>query len=239
MVMGANLPADVGVAVPRRSRRRDLFEMIGTYALILAVIWTPRPWQWWLWMVAATAVIVISALSFDGWKRMGLTAENLWRSLWVVAAVLAVAAAAVVVAAQLNTLRTPETPQLFVRRYGMYAIWAMVQQFLLQCFFLARSVRLLRNTTKAAGLAAGLFAAAHLPNPILTVITLLFGVASCLLFLRYRNLWPLAAAHAILGIAIAITVPGHVDHNMRVGYSYLTYTQRNAHRHPGSLAQPQ
>ena len=30
-------------------------------------------------------------------------------------------------------------------------------------------------------------------------------------------------AHAILGITIAITVPGPVDHNMRVGLGYLTY----------------
>ena len=237
--MGANLPVDVETGVGARSRRRDLFEMIGTYVLILAEIWTPRPWQWWLWMVAATAVVVISALSFDGWRPMGLTTVNLWRSLWVVAAVLGVAAIAVVLAARLHTLRVPETPQLFLRRYGLYAVWAVVQQFLLQCLFLARSVRLLRNTTKAAWLAAGLFAAAHLPNPILTVITLLFGVASCLLFLRYRNLWPLAAAHAILGIAIAITVPGPVDHNMRVGYSYLTYGHRNAHRHPAFSMQPQ
>ena len=71
--------------------------------------------------------------------------------------------------------------------------------------------------------AACLFSAAHLPNPLLTPVTLLWGFAACLLFLRYRNLYPLALAHAILGIAIAITIPGPVDHNMRVGLGYLTY----------------
>jgi membrane protease YdiL (CAAX protease family) len=233
--MSANLSAEAIAARPVRNRRRDLFEMIGTYALILSVIWTPRPLQWWLWMVAATAVVVISALSLEGWKSLGLTTTNLARSLWVVIAILGIATAAVLLAARLDTLRMPETPLLFLKRYGLYAVWAMVQQFLLQCFFLPRSIRLLGNTTRAAWLATGLFAAAHLPNPILTAITLLFGLASCLLFLHYRNLWPLAAAHAILGITIAITIPGHVDHNMRVGYSYLTY----AHRHPASSAQPQ
>ncbi len=69
----------------------------------------------------------------------------------------------------------------------------------------------------------GLFTIAHLPNPILTVLTLLWGWASCRLFLRYRNLYTLAMAHAILGISIAITIPGPVDHNMRVGLGYLTY----------------
>jgi membrane protease YdiL (CAAX protease family) len=65
-----------------------------------------------------------------------------------------------------------------------------------------------------------------LPNPLLTLITLVFGLASCLFFLRYRNLWPLAVAHAILGIAIAITIPGPIDHNMRVGIGYLTWVDR-------------
>ena len=71
--------------------------------------------------------------------------------------------------------------------------------------------------------AAALFAIAHLPNPLLTVVTVLWGATACLLYLRYRNLYPLMIAHAILGIAIAITVPGPVDHNMRVGLGYLTY----------------
>jgi len=55
---------------------------------------------------------------------------------------------------------------------------------------------------------------------------------ACLLFLRYRNLYPLAMAHAILGITIAITIPGAVDHNMRVGLGYLHYSPRYHWHHP-------
>jgi membrane protease YdiL (CAAX protease family) len=73
-----------------------------------------------------------------------------------------------------------------------------------------------------------MFAFTHLPSPILTPVTLICGVASCLLFLRYRNIYPLALAHAILGISIAITIPGPVDHNMRVGLDYLTYAPDTA-----------
>jgi hypothetical protein len=36
----------------------------------------------------------------------------------------------------------------------------------------------------------------------------------------------LALAHAILGISIGITIPGSIDHNMRVGISYLTYVDK-------------
>jgi membrane protease YdiL (CAAX protease family) len=77
--------------------------------------------------------------------------------------------------------------------------------------------------------AAGIFSAAHLPNPVLTPITLIWGLTACIVFLRYRNVYPLAAAHAILGITVAITIPGPVMHNMRVGLGYLTY--HGHHRH--------
>ena len=98
-----------------------------------------------------------------------------------------------------------------------------MQQLLLQGFFLPRFLGLIKNQVYAALLAAVLFALAHLPNPILTPVTLVWGLAACLLFLRYRNLYPLAMAHAIFGITIAITIPGPVDHNMRVGLGYLKY----------------
>jgi hypothetical protein len=39
-------------------------------------------------------------------------------------------------------------------------------------------------------------------------------------------------AHAILGITVAITIPGPADHNMRVGLGYLRY---NPHRQVHSV----
>jgi hypothetical protein len=216
-----------------RSKRRDLIELAIAYGLILTVIWTPRPWQRVLWWVAAASVVIITCISFEGLRAMGMRTGNFFRSLWVVGVALLLAAVAVFVAACLQTLHLPHSPILFIQTYWAYSIWAFVQQFLLQCFFLSRLRRLTPGALSAAIAAAGVFAAAHLPNPILTPITFLWGVAACLLFLRYRNLYPLAMAHAILGISIAVTVPGPVDHNMRVGTSYLTYEHR-----PHRLPQP-
>ena len=133
------------------------------------------------------------------------------------------AAAALLVAAKLQTLHAPATPLLFVQRYWAYSLWSCLQEFLLLDFFLLRLLRLLPSRNTAALAAMGLFVIVHLPNPILTVLTLFWGWASCRLFLRYRNLYTLAIAHAILGISIAITVPGPVIRNMRVGLGYLTY----------------
>jgi len=237
MTTGNQPITDGTIGETKRSNRRDLIELTIAYGLILVVIWTPRPWQRFFWILAVAAVAIITWISFDGLKAMGLRRENFFRSLWIVGAALAASAVAVTLAMRLHTLQMQTSFLAYVRTYWGYAIWTFVQEFLLQCFFLSRLRRLLPNGGLAALAAAAIFAAAHLPNPILTTVTLLWGLAACLLFLHYRNLYPLAMAHAILGITVAITVPGPVDHNMRVGLGYLTYGH-HAHRGAHPSLQP-
>ena len=217
-------PADSVSYKPARSRRRDFLELASVYGLILLVIWTPQPWQGPLGGVAALLIIAVIAVSYEGARPMGLCTENLVKSLWGVALAVTVALIAVWVAGRLHTLHVVSSPWWAFRNYGTYAIWAGLQQMILQCFFLPRALRLLRNAPAAAALSAVLFALAHLPNPLLTLITLFCGLASCLFFLRYKNLWPLVMAHAILGISIAVTIPGSLDHNMYVGIGYFSWT---------------
>lgn len=215
-----------------RTPRRDLLELSVAYGLILLVIWTPRPWQVLLWVLAAASILAITCMSFEGLEAMGLCSANFLCSLWAVGLSAAIAAAAVLLAERFHTLHAPGTPYLFVRHYGVYAVWAWVQQVLLQCFCLSRLMRLLRYAPSAAAIAAVMFAVVHLPSPVLTVVTLTCGMAACLLFLRYRNLYTIALAHAILGTSVAICVPAPIIHNMRIGRSYLTYVPR-----PAPLAQ--
>jgi hypothetical protein len=101
-----------------------------------------------------------------------------------------------------------------------------MQQFLLQSYFLLRFLRLLPGKAAPIIAAIGIFALAHLPNPILTPVTLVWGTISCLLFLRYRNIYALGVAHGIMGLCLAMTVPNSLHHHMRVGLGYLRY-------HPG------
>lgn len=228
-------PAESSVQL--RDRRRDLAELATAYGLILAVIWTPRPLQRILWLVAVVIIATIIGFSFEGRRAMGLRAANFFRSLWIVGAALVVSGVAVATATRLHTLHGPNGPLPLIEGFWSYAIWSGVQQFLLQCFFLSRLLRLLPGQRQAAFAAAGLFALAHLPNPVLVVLTIVWGSVACLVFLRYRNLYPLAIAHAVLGITIAVAVPGHVDHNMRVGLGYLQY-HRGQHHRPVIESQP-
>lgn len=228
---GSNLARDSAQgSAAGGTRRRDLAEVAIAFGLILTVLWTPRPWQQLLWWVAIAVIGALIAMSFQGFRAAGLRAGNFFCSLWVVGAALLVSAVTVTISARLHTLHGPGGPLVLLESFWAYAIWSGVQQFLLQCFFLSRLLRLLPTPRMAAFSAAGLFALAHLPNPVLAVLTIVWGSISCLLFLRYRNLYPLAIAHAVLGITVAVAVPGHVDHNMRVGLGYLKYHRRQHHR---------
>lgn len=209
-------------------RRRYEIGIAAAYALILAVEWTPRPLQRVLWIAAVLGVVVVVSQSFEGWRAMGFRLVNLGRSLWIAGAAIALAAVSIAVALRMHTLLVPGGVRAFVVTYFAYAVWSGVQQFLLQGVFLLRFLRLISRPAWAALMASLLFALAHLPNPILTPVTLIWGLVACRLFLRYRNIYPLMIAHAVLGIAVAMTIPGPVDHNMRVGLGYLTY---NPHMH--------
>ena len=211
------------------TRRRAALELALAYTLILLVIWTPAPWQRIFYIATVVTLAAILILSFQGPRALGLQLTNLGRSLWIAILALALAAIIILIAAPLHTLRAPHSASQFIARYWGYALWAFVQQILLQDIFLRRLLILIPSKPHIAALAAAvLFASAHLPNPILTPITLLWGFISCLLFLHYRNIIPLAITHAALGIALAITIPPPVIHNMRVGLGYLRF---HAHHH--------
>ena len=70
-----------------------------------------------------------------------------------------------------------------------------------------RLLRLVSNEALAVVLAGALFAAAHLPSPVLTAATLVWGIVSCALFRRYRNLWALGLAQGLLGLCFASLHP--------------------------------
>ncbi len=71
--------------------------------------------------------------------------------------------------------------------------------------------------------AATLFAAAHLPSPILTAFALAGGLFFCEMFRRYRSIYPIAVGHAVLGLTVAVTMPDSLMHHMRAGIGYLQF----------------
>ena len=106
-------------------------------------------------------------------------------------------------------------------RSWQYAIWALVQEFLLQSIFFLRCEAIF-GSRRAVLVSAALYAIAHLPSPLLTLLSFVGGLLFCEFFRRWRNLYPLGVIHAALGLTIAASLPDKWLHHMRVGIGYLT-----------------
>ena len=206
---------------PEPGSARSLVELIFGYGLILFVLWTPEFPQRVLSPVAFIMTLAVVLARRPNLDDLGISRRGLARSLWILPAAILLAIVSLLVARKIGTLH-PLYKADFKHVAG-YILWTLYQQFLLNDYFMPRLARLLPSENAAVGLAAVLFAAAHLPNLPLTGATLLWGAISCALFRRYRNLYALGLAQGVLGLAFAVCVPDALHHHLRVGLGYLRY----------------
>jgi hypothetical protein len=205
------------------SARRDFVELAVGYALILATVWTANPTQRVLYWLAFAWIVGTTWTSRRSWNALGLGERGLLQSLWIVGGALILSGLAVFIAWRTHGLHRLHGPKPLPLHGWAYIVWALMQEFLLQSYFLLRMLRLLPGKVAPVILSAAIFSLAHLPNPVLTPLTMVWGVIACVLFLRYRNIYALGIAHGIMGLCIAITVPNSLHHHMRVGLGYLRY----------------
>ena len=201
----------------------DLPELLIGFAAIMAILWLPTREQLFFGPIALLAPLGIVLSKRPTLDELGLGANGLLGSLWILPAAIALSFAGILVARRIGTFHELYHPELS-HVYG-YILWTLYQQFLLQDYFLPRLTRLLTSDRAIVG-AAVLFSVAHLPNVPLVIATLLWGAVSCLLFRRYHNLWVLGVAQGLLGLCVAMCVPDFMLHHMRVGLGYFAY-------HPG------
>ncbi len=203
---------------------RDLLEVTIVFALILIALWSGPFAQKVIGIVTFCWIVISTLRSQATADSLGLRLSGIRRSLWIVCAALLFAAMVIWIASRMHTLHVVLFHGFAVESSVLaYLLWALVQQFILQDFFLVRLLRLLPSRGAAVVVSAALFAVAHLPNSFLMVVTLIWGIVACTLFLRYRNLYSLGVAHGIMGLCLAIAIPNAVHHQMRVGLGYFRW----------------
>jgi len=189
------------------------------FGLILLAVWTPVG----LVNTVASLLAVSLVLWFTSrgpysWRGLGFAVPArgtlITLGLGVATAALIAASGAVI-----RPILGP-AHAVPMHRAWQYAIWAVAQEFILQSFFYLRLKSLLGHR-RAAWWAALLFAAVHVPSPLLTALSFVGALLFCELFHRYRALVPIGLAHALLGLTIAATLPDSLLHHMRVGIGYL------------------
>jgi len=202
--------------------KRAWAEILLVLGFLELVFWTPRNPLHTTFIVALIGSVLWRGLRGRSreelgfrWPTRGGTALTL-----AVGCVVATAIPLVVLANGHPVPANPEWPKL--NNLWPYVIWAVGQQFLLQSYFYVRFEQLLGGRS-AVAVSSVLFALLHLPNLPLTGLTLLGGLFFTEMFRTYRSLYPLAIAHALMGIAIAYSFPDSLMHHMRVGLSYWKF----------------
>ncbi len=193
------------------------------YALLEAALWSEGETQHIASLVFISWVAITAVLQNRPARELGVGAAGFRGAL--IAIPIAVAATGLILLAgwiggtlrPLYGTRPPLTHSLG------YVLWAMVQEFILNSYFFVTLERLMGNTRAATWGAVLLFTLAHIPNPVLLAATFVGAIFFVSVFRRHRNIYPLGVAHAMLGLALAATVPDAVMHHMRVGISYLHF----------------
>jgi hypothetical protein len=163
----------------------------------------------------------------DGLRHMGLgshgftpTLRYMWRPTLAAIAVL------VMIGWLTGALTEVQLTQRTLNGFGRYLAWCALQQFGLQSFFSNRLAASVENPRHTTWISAAIFAAFHLPNPVLMPVTLFGGYLFTRLFLRYRNILPLAFVQAVVGILLSVALPVGWHHGLRVGPGYYRSSPR-------------
>lgn len=212
------------LAVPAAYRRYFLWaQIIVAFLFLELALWEPNlPTRNRWGAIAAITIVVLVLIDRPSLERLGL---GLPKTLGA-SVVLGIGFAAVVVMVVLVSWAgspipaNPTWPN--VRLAGQYLIWALLQEFMLQSFFFNRCEELY-GSSAAIWMASTLFAAAHLPSPVLTTATLIGALFFCEMYRRYRSIYALGIVHGMLGLTLAIITPDSLLHHMRVGIAYLRY----------------
>lgn len=201
---------------------QDWIEVAWVFMLLEVVLWTPRSIVHGGLIALVVGSVLWLSIRRNSRKELGLVWPS-GRSTMGIVAAGALVANAIPTVAWLTGHPVPansEWPTL--GNILPYIVWAFGQQFLLQSFFFLRL-----ESRMGAGWAvvssSVLFTLAHLPNLALTAMTIFGALFFTEMFRRYRSIYPLGIAHALLGLAIAYSFPDRVMHHMRVGLGYWQF----------------
>jgi hypothetical protein len=203
-------------------KRRRVAEAFMFTLVAIAYIWF-RP-LWWSWsLLIPLALVAVSfvwhsetteSLGFSLRAFVGAVAAWRW---WLLSCAVSVLA--------LTWFETATSLHVIYRWCG-YACWCVLQQLLFQNMAYRRLRDGLGASWKTSSIAGAMFAAAHIPNPVLVPATFLWGTVSTRLFEARPSVPVLGITQALLSAMLYIVTPVALNGRFRVGPGYWAMLHR-------------
>ena len=193
--------------------------------LVVAYIWLRPLWWSWSLLIPLGLVAVSFAWHAESFESVGLSLRALlsaivaWR-WWLAGCVASLVA--------LTWIETHTTMHQIYLWCG-YALWCVVQQLLLQNMTYRRLRSGLGASWKTSSIAGAMFAAAHIPNPILVPATFLWGTVSTRLFEARPSVPVIGFTQALLSAMLYVITPVAWNGQFHVGPQYWTVPGVSSH----------
>jgi hypothetical protein len=152
----------------------------------------------------------------DRLPDLGFGSQGLLKGLKLVVVPTVLIAGVLVIAAEPTSFLQVER----ITGLRKYFAWCLLQEFALQSFFGNRLLLIMEDSDRAAWINGAIFAAVHIPNPVLVPVTFFGGYFLTRVFFSTRNIVPLALSQAIIGSLLSIALPVAWHHGLRVGPGY-------------------
>jgi hypothetical protein len=213
------------VEIPDRLMAGGEVGLLVLFVLLLAwcVPTIPQPLRFYCTASILTWVfglMIMSHLTYgETLDDLGFTGRALRRSLEeLLLPVVILALLLIVVGLWLGTL---QLRRKFLLQLAGIPFWALFQQYAAQSF-INRRLQIVFGPGKTSSIFTALiFAAVHLPNPVLTIATGGIGYIWARIFQRAPNLYAIALSHGLLSTLFVNVMPKSILPNMVVGYNYL------------------
>jgi membrane protease YdiL (CAAX protease family) len=171
-------------------------------------------------LTALFSLTFVSHLNYqENLVSLGLSKQNFWQAVEVLALpVFLLALIIIIIGSNLGGIHLKSK---MIWQFLGIPFWGLLQQYLIQSFVNRRLQIAVGKGWLSISLTALVFALVHLPNPTLTIATLVAGLVWAYSFQKAPNLYPIALSHGLLSTLFANFTPKWLLPNMVVGYNYL------------------
>lgn len=111
-------------------------------------------------------------------------------------------------------------PPVTLGTFAKLLLFGLAQQYVLLGFYHRGIATLVPSPAGAILLTALVFAAFHIPNPFLVIVTFLAALVAAAIYRRSPNLWVTGVTHGLISFFLYYSLPFSLTGGLRVGPEY-------------------